>query len=72
MESQLPRDEVGLCKLAKQLRAGKLQVKFFGRYPLHAKLYLAHRDDKINPVIGYVGSSNLTLSGLEKTRGTQC
>ena len=59
-------DEVGLRKLAKQLRAGKLQVKFFGRYPLHAKLYLAHRDDKINPIIGYVGSSNLTLSGLVK------
>ncbi len=60
------QDEVGLRKLAEQLRAGRLQVKFFGRYPLHAKLYLAHRDDKINPVIGYVGSSNLTLSGLEK------
>ena len=60
------QDENGLRKLAEQLRAGRLQVKFFGRYPLHAKLYLVHRDDKINPVIGYVGSSNLTLSGLEK------
>ena len=59
-------DELGLHKLAKQLRSGQLQVKFFGDYPLHAKLYLAHRDDKINPIIGYVGSSNLTLAGLEK------
>ena len=33
-------DEVGLRKLAKQLRAGKLQVKFFGRYPLHANFIL--------------------------------
>ena len=59
-------DEVGLQKLAKQLRAKRLQVKFFGAYPLHAKLYLVHRDNKINPTIGYVGSSNLTLAGLEK------
>ncbi len=60
------RDEAGLQHLAKQLRAKRLQVKFFGAYPLHAKLYLVHRDDPINPVIGYVGSSNLTLSGLKK------
>ncbi|WP_424947155.1 helicase-related protein [Candidatus Spongiihabitans sp.] len=59
-------DQVGLKQLATQLRKQQLQVKFFGRYPLHAKLYLAHRDDKINPIIGYVGSSNLTLAGLEK------
>ena len=60
------KDEKGLRQLAEQLRKKQLQVKFFGDYPLHAKLYLAHRDDKINPIIGYVGSSNLTLSGLEK------
>ena len=60
------RDQKGLVELEKQLRTGRLKVKFFGRHPLHAKLYLAHRDDKINPIIGYVGSSNLTLPGLEK------
>lgn len=59
-------DQAGLKKLAKQLRAGKLLVKFFGAHRLHAKLYLAHRNDNINPIIGYVGSSNLTLAGLEK------
>ncbi len=58
------QDEAGLQKLAKQLRAGRLHVKFFGAHQLHAKLYLAHRNDAINPIIGYVGSSNLTLSGL--------
>ncbi|MEK7846533.1 MAG: SNF2-related protein, partial [Nitrospinota bacterium] len=36
------------------------------RYQLHAKLYLLFRDDKISPVIGYLGSSNLTLAGLLK------
>ena len=57
-------DEAGLRQLARQLRESKLVVKLFLRYPLHAKLYLAHRDDKTNPVIGYLGSSNLTYAGL--------
>ena len=59
-------DQTALGDLARQLRAGRLAVKFFGRHPLHAKLYLAHRDDAINPVIGFVGSSNLTLPGLAR------
>lgn len=57
-------DEAGLRRLASQLKAGKLTVKLFLRYPLHAKLYLLFRQDPINPIIGYLGSSNLTLSGL--------
>ena len=57
------KDELGLRKLAQQLRSGRLKVKFFGAYPLHAKLYLVHRDDGIIP---YIGSSNLTLAGLVK------
>jgi len=57
-------DEAGLRRLATQLRAGKLVVKLFLRHQLHAKLYLLFRDDKDLPRIGYLGSSNLTLSGL--------
>ena len=57
-------DEAGLRRLARQLRAGKLVVKLFCRHALHAKLYLLFRDDPITPLVGYVGSSNLTLSGL--------
>src|SRR2546428_12875390 len=57
-------DEAGLRRLAGQLRAGKLVVKLFLRHPLHAKLYLLFRADPINPIVGYLGSSNLTLSGL--------
>lgn len=60
------RDEAGLRKLARQLRAGQVVVKLFLPYPLHAKLYLLFRDDVNNPVTGFVGSSNLTLSGLSK------
>ncbi len=57
-------DESGLRRLAAQLKAGKLVVKLFLRHQLHAKLYLLFRPDKINPIVGYLGSSNLTLSGL--------
>jgi hypothetical protein len=59
-------DEKGLRRLLAQLRAGKVTVKLFLRHPLHAKLYLAFRLDPVNPIIGYLGSSNLTISGLSK------
>jgi superfamily II DNA or RNA helicase len=57
-------DEAGLRRLAAQLRDKKLVVKLFLRHPLHAKLYLLFRADYDNPVTGYLGSSNLTFSGL--------
>ncbi len=57
-------DEAGLRKLAAQIRAKKVIVKLFLRHPLHAKLYLLYREDPVNPIIGYLGSSNLTFSGL--------
>jgi superfamily II DNA or RNA helicase len=59
-------DEKGLQRLAKQLRSGKVQTKLFLPYPLHAKLYLLFRKDINNPITGFVGSSNLTFSGLSK------
>lgn len=59
-------DEKGLQRLAKQLREGRVQVKLFLPYPLHAKLYLLFRKDINNPITGFVGSSNLTFSGLSK------
>jgi len=60
------RDEMGLRKLAAQIKAKKVVVKLFLRHPLHAKLYLLFRPDPINPTIGYLGSSNLTFSGLSE------
>ena len=57
-------DEAGLRRLASQLKAGKVVVKLFLRHSLHAKLYLLFRTDPVNPIVGYLGSSNLTLSGL--------
>lgn len=56
--------ESALRHLARQLRAGKVRVRLFLGHPLHAKLYLLHRADRVTPLVGYLGSSNLTLSGL--------
>ncbi|HRC90067.1 MAG TPA: phospholipase D-like domain-containing protein, partial [Bacteroidales bacterium] len=57
-------DEESLRKLKLQLSERKVKVKLFLSYPLHAKLYLCHKNDKDAPLIGYVGSSNLTMAGL--------
>lgn len=57
-------DEAGLRRLARQLREKKLVVRLFMRHALHAKLYLVKRQDPDTPVVGYLGSSNLTMSGL--------
>lgn len=57
-------DETALRDLIRHIRQGKVQVKLFLSYPLHAKLYLIRRLDHKTPLVGYVGSSNLTFSGL--------
>jgi len=58
------REETTLRRLAQQLRDKKLIIKLFLKSPLHAKLYLLFREDKFSPIIGYLGSSNLTYAGL--------
>lgn len=57
-------DEHSLRTLAAQIKAGKVVIRVFLAYPLHAKLYLLHRKDANNPTTGFLGSSNLTLAGL--------
>jgi len=58
------RDEDALRALARQLRERRVEVRVFLRHRLHAKLYLCHREDLAAPIVGFVGSSNLTFSGL--------
>ncbi len=58
--------EMSLLSLLHQLKAGKLEVRLFLRYSLHAKLYLLHFNDGVIPRKGFVGSSNLTLAGLHR------
>jgi len=60
------QDEAGLRRLSKQIKSKKLIVKLFLAYPLHAKLYLIHRQDPNSPIVGFLGSSNLTFAGLQK------
>ena len=56
--------EAGLRRLVRQLRAGKVKVKLFLPYALHAKLYLTYNDHPSAPIKAFVGSSNLTGPGL--------
>ncbi|MEB3120167.1 MAG: helicase-related protein [Snowella sp.] len=59
------QDEKTLRRLSQQLKSGKVIVKLFLRHTLHAKLYLIYRPELV-PIIGFLGSSNLTFSGLSK------
>lgn len=59
-------DEKALRRLSIQLKENKVVVKLHLRYTLHAKLYLAYSEDKRVPIVGFLGSSNLTLAGLAK------
>lgn len=59
-------DEAGLRRLAEQLKSKQVSVRLYLRHPLHAKLYLLSRPDPNNPITGFLGSSNLTFSGLSK------
>lgn len=56
--------EKSLQQLLHQLKSEKVRVKLFLDHPLHAKLYLVHRHDHQLPAYAFVGSSNLTFSGL--------
>lgn len=69
IEFGVPTDDAedALRRLARQLRAGQVRVKLFLPYPSHAKLYMVHRPHLKAPLVGYVGSSNLTLSGLTRS-----
>lgn len=58
------QDEETIRTLREQLADGRVAIRLFTRRPLHGKTYICHRQDKITPVVAYVGSSNLTTSGL--------
>jgi Helicase conserved C-terminal domain/PLD-like domain len=59
------QDQEGLHRLSAQLKAKRVVVKLFLRHKLHAKLYLLYQQSRITPIVGYLGSSNLTLAGLQ-------
>ena len=53
-----------LQDLRRHLEEGRVQIRLFTQRPLHGKTYIVHREDANSPVIGFVGSSNLTLAGM--------
>ncbi|WP_255491579.1 helicase-related protein [Actinotalea sp. JY-7876] len=57
-------DRATLGSLRDLIAAGAVQIKVFTRKPLHGKAYVFHRNDLTNPIVGFVGSSNLTGPGL--------
>src|SRR5713226_10611326 len=59
------QDQEGLRRLSAQLKAKRVVVKLFLRHKLHAKLYLLFQQSRITPIVGYLGSSNLTMAGLQ-------
>jgi superfamily II DNA or RNA helicase len=60
-----PDDRQTLQALRAQIKSGKVQVKVFTARPLHGKAYIFHKPASVNsPIVGFVGSSNLTYPGL--------
>lgn len=57
-------DEKTIKKLLEQLKDGKVAVKLFLEYQLHAKLYLSYTSTPITDKIALLGSSNFTISGF--------
>ena len=56
--------EKALQKLLEQLKSGKVVVKLYLRHQLHAKLYIAHRENDAIAMQAIMGSSNLTQGGF--------
>ena len=58
-------DEYVIKKLVRQLKEGRVVIKLFLEYQLHAKLYLAYSSNAITNNLGLLGSSNFTFGGLQ-------
>lgn len=57
--------QASLRALKRQLQDGMVEIKVFTRRPLHGKAYILHNPGHYAlPVMGYLGSSNLTAAGL--------
>ncbi len=58
-------DERTIRKLLQQMKDGKVVIKLFLEYQLHAKLYLSYTENSITNKLALLGSSNFTFSGLQ-------
>ena len=61
-----PSDELSLRELMEDLESGLVEIRFYSRELLHAKLYVVHQGEgPVRTWRGVVGSSNLTNAGLK-------
>ena len=58
-------DEKTIKHLLSQLKNGRVVVKLFMEYQLHAKLYLSYTSNSLTNCVALLGSSNFTFSGLK-------
>ena len=63
---QTEKDRVASVKLRNLIKQKKLQVKVYTKDTLHAKAYIFEIAEGILPIMGIVGSSNLSLSGIKE------
>lgn len=59
-------DRATLRALRNQVAEGVVQVKVHTSRALHGKTYIFHKESPNTPVMGFVGSSNLTSAGLSR------
>ena len=57
-------DRETLRNLRNQVADGAVRIKVHTRRALHGKTYIFHKESPNTPVMGFVGSSNLTAAGL--------
>lgn len=65
----LPTQEDKFLKFTNQLRLGEIKLRFSAKSNIHAKLYLIYQKESKIATTAFLGSSNLTYSGLEQRLG---
>ena len=63
---QTEKDKAASIKLMDLIQKNKLQVRVYTKDRLHAKAYIFEIDGGFLPIMGIVGSSNLSLSGIKE------
>jgi superfamily II DNA or RNA helicase/HKD family nuclease len=61
-------DLATLQTLKEHLSSGRIKIQLYTEQPLHGKCYILHTGQAIQPRLGFVGSSNLTLAGLTRNK----
>lgn len=64
-----PTKEDRLIAFGNQISTGDIAIRFTRNYKIHSKLYLIYKNRHDIPYRAFLGSSNLTYSGLSGTPG---